>query len=89
METLSAVWHTTWLIVLVILFFNFMIFVHEVGHFLAGKWRGAYIDRFQIWFGRPLWKKKLWGVQWGIGWIPAGGYPGVRFSSPVGIYGGH
>lgn len=88
METLSAVWHTTWLIVLVILFFNFMIFVHEVGHFLAGKWRGAYIDRFQIWFGRPLWKKKLWGVQWGIGWIPAGGFVSLpQLESMEGIEG--
>lgn len=65
---------TAWLIFLVIMFFNVMIFVHELGHFLAGKWRGAYIDRFQIWFGKPVWQKKIGGVQWGIGWIPAGGF---------------
>ncbi len=65
---------TAWLIFLVIMFFNVMIFVHELGHFLAGKWRGAYIDRFQIWFGKPIWQKKINGVQWGIGWIPAGGF---------------
>ena len=51
-----------------------MIFVHELGHFLAGKWRGAYIDRFQIWFGKPIWSKKIRGVEWGVGWIPAGGF---------------
>ena len=65
---------TAWLIFLVVMFFNVMIFVHELGHFLAGKWRGAYIDRFQIWFGKPIWQKKIGGVQWGIGWIPAGGF---------------
>lgn len=65
---------TAWLIFLVVMFFNVMIFVHELGHFLAGKWRGAYIDRFQIWFGKPIWQKKISGVQWGIGWIPAGGF---------------
>ena len=65
---------TAWLIFLVVMFFNVMIFVHELGHFLAGKWRGAYIDRFQIWFGKPIWQKKINGVQWGIGWIPAGGF---------------
>ena len=65
---------TAWLIFLVVMFFNVMIFVHELGHFLAGKWRGAYIDRFQIWFGKPIWSKKIWGVQWGLGWIPAGGF---------------
>ncbi len=65
---------TAWLIFLVIMFFNVMIFVHELGHFLAGKWRGAYIDRFQLWFGKPIWQKEINGVKWGIGWIPAGGF---------------
>lgn len=74
MDTLYTILRTAWLIIAVILFFNIMIFVHELGHFLAGKWRGAYIDRFRIWFGRPIWQKKIWGVQWGIGWIPAGGF---------------
>lgn len=69
-----SILHTIGLILLVVLFFNIMIFVHELGHFLAGKWRGAYIDRFQIWFGKPIWKKEIGGVQWGIGWIPAGGF---------------
>lgn len=74
LDSLLSHLHTAWLIFLVVMFFNFMIFVHELGHFLAGKWRGAYIDRFQIWFGKPLWQKKIGGVQWGIGWIPAGGF---------------
>ncbi len=74
MSTLSSILTTTWLIVLVILFFNLMVFVHELGHFLAARWRGAYADRFQIWFGKPLWQKEIRGVKWGIGWIPAGGF---------------
>lgn len=87
-ETLSGILHATWLIIAVVLFFNFMIFVHELGHFLAGKWRGAYIDRFQIWFGKPLWKKKIAGVQWGIGWIPAGGFVSLpQLESMEGIEG--
>ena len=88
METLTALLYKVGLIALVILFFNFMIFVHELGHFLAGKWRGAYIDRFQIWFGRPIWQKKLWGVQWGLGWIPAGGFVSLpQLESMEGIEG--
>ena len=87
-STLTSILHTAWAILLVVLFFNFMIFVHELGHFLAGKWRGAYIDRFQIWFGRPLWKKKLWGVQFGVGWIPAGGFVSLpQLESMEGIEG--
>ncbi len=74
MSILSSILTTTWLIVQVILFFNLMVFVHELGHFLAARWRGAYADRFQIWFGKPLWQKEIRGVKWGIGWIPAGGF---------------
>lgn len=74
METLLSILQSIGIIFIVIMFFNIMIFVHELGHFLAGKWRGAYIDRFQIWFGKPIWSKKIWGVQWGLGWIPAGGF---------------
>lgn len=74
MEQITSTLYTIGIIILVILFFNLMIFVHELGHFLAGKWRGAYIDRFQIWFGKPIWQKEIGGVKWGLGWIPAGGF---------------
>ena len=62
------------LILVVIAMFNVMIFVHELGHFLAARWRGLQVDRFQIWFGKPIWKKEINGVQYGLGWIPAGGF---------------
>lgn len=62
------------LIIVVIMMFNIMIFVHELGHFLAARWRGLQVDRFQIWFGKPIWKKEINGVQYGLGWIPAGGF---------------
>src|SRR5271156_5773444 len=58
----------------VLLLFNLIIFVHELGHFLAAKWRGLKIERFAIWFGKPIWKKKVNGVEYALGWIPAGGY---------------
>ena len=58
----------------VVLLFNLLIGVHELGHFLAAKWRGLQVDRFAIWFGKPLWKKKIGGVEYALGWIPAGGY---------------
>jgi len=53
---------------------NLLIFVHELGHFLAARWRGMQVDRFAIWFGKPIWKKKINGVEYALGWIPAGGY---------------
>src|SRR5437764_7480612 len=58
----------------VVLLFNLLIFVHELGHFLAAKWRGLKIERFAIWFGKPIWKTKIKGVEYALGSIPAGGY---------------
>ena len=58
----------------VVLIFNLIIGVHEVGHFLAARWRGLKVERFAIWFGKPIWKKKIGGVEYALGWIPAGGY---------------
>lgn len=72
MDTLLSILTTTGIIIGVILLFNLMIFIHELGHFWAARWRRLHVDRFQIWFGKPWWKKEVNGVQWGIGWIPAG-----------------
>ena len=58
----------------VLLLFNLLIFVHELGHFLAARWRGLQIDRFAIWFGKPIWRAKINGVEYALGTIPAGGY---------------
>src|SRR5437879_6425036 len=58
----------------VLLLFNLLIFVHELGHFLAARWRGLKIDRFAIWFGKPIWKTRINGVEHALGSIPAGGY---------------
>lgn len=58
----------------VLLLFNLLIFVHELGHFLAAKWRGLYVEEFALWFGKPLWRKKIAGVWYAINTVPAGGY---------------
>jgi len=63
------------LVVLEALFaLNLLIFVHELGHFLAARWRGMKVERFAIWFGKPIWSTKINGVEYALGWIPAGGY---------------
>src|SRR5581483_11578690 len=58
----------------VVLIFNLIIGVHELGHFLAARWRGLKVERFAIWFGKPLWKKKVGDVEYVLGSIPFGGY---------------
>lgn len=71
------------LILVVVTLFNIIIFVHELGHFLAARWRGLHVDRFQIWFGKPIWKKEINGVQYGMGWIPAGGFVSLPQMAPM------
>ncbi|MDQ3621664.1 MAG: RIP metalloprotease RseP [Verrucomicrobiota bacterium] len=58
----------------VLAIFNLLIIVHELGHFLAARWRGLVIDEFGIWFGKPIWRKKIRGVWYSLGSIPAGGF---------------
>ena len=60
-------------ILVVVLVVGFCIFSHELGHFLAGKWRGLHIDAFSIGF-RKIWGKKINGIEYRIGWLPLGGY---------------
>ncbi len=83
MPTIATVLQIILLIFVVLMIFNIIIFVHELGHFLAGKWRGLQIDRFQIWFGKPIWKKEINGVQYGLGWIPAGGFVALPQMAPM------
>src|SRR5262245_12670964 len=58
----------------VVILFNLLIFVHELGHFLAARWRKLKVERFAIWFGKPIWQKEINGVVYCLGSIPAGGY---------------
>jgi len=67
----------------VILLFNILIIVHELGHFLAAKWCGLQIDKFAIWFGKPLWSKRVDGVDYILGSIPAGGYVALPQMAPM------
>jgi regulator of sigma E protease len=67
----------------VVVLFNFIIIVHELGHFLAAKWRGLHVERFGIWFGKPLWEKEIGGVHYSLGSIPAGGFVALPQMAPM------
>ena len=62
-------------IFILILFFGGSIFIHELGHYLAAKWRKLKIERFSIGFGPRLfgWTNKD-GVDFRISLLPLGGY---------------
>lgn len=60
---------------MVVLLFGGSIFVHELGHFLAARRRGAHVERFSIGFGPAIWSwRGRDGVEYRISWIPVGGY---------------
>ena len=56
-----------------------LVFVHEYGHYIVGRWCGVKADTFSIGFGRKIlgWTDKR-GTEWKIGWLPLGGY--VQFA---------
>jgi regulator of sigma E protease len=67
----------------VILLFNLLILVHELGHFLAARWRGLIVEKFAIWFGKPIWSRRINGVEYRLGSIPAGGYVAIPQLAPM------
>jgi regulator of sigma E protease len=69
----------------VVVLFNLLIIVHELGHFLAARWRGLVIEKFGVWFGKPLWKTKINGIQYSLGSIPFGGFVSVPQLAPMDI----
>ena len=51
-----------------------LVFVHELGHFLAAKLTGMRVDRFSIGFPPRAFGKKIGDTDYCISWIPLGGY---------------
>lgn len=56
-----------------------VVFIHEMGHFLVGRWYGVKVEAFSIGFGKEIWGfNDRRGTRWRLAWIPLGGY--VRFA---------
>lgn len=59
-----------------------LIFVHELGHYFAGRWFGVKADVFSIGFGREIaGYTDSRGTRWKLGWMPMGGY--VKFAGDM------
>src|SRR6201984_777675 len=69
----------------VLALFNLLIIVHEVGHFLAARWRGLYMRKLGTWSVKPLWKKTINGVQYSLGSLPFGGFVALPQLAPMDI----
>jgi regulator of sigma E protease len=66
-----------------ILSFSILIVLHEFGHFITARWFGCRVEKFYLFFNPwfSLWKKKKGDTEYGLGWIPLGGY--VKISGMI------
>ncbi|QEH37309.1 Regulator of sigma-E protease RseP [Aquisphaera giovannonii] len=70
MATLSTFWN----IALVVVGLGFVIFFHELGHFLLAKWNGVKVEKFSIGFGPTLLGFQRGETEYVIAAIPLGGF---------------
>lgn len=57
-----------------LLVLSFLVFFHELGHFLAARYFGVKVHVFSIGFGKQLFSKQWKGTTWQLALIPLGGY---------------
>ena len=71
-----------WYVITFILALGPLIFLHELGHYLVGRWFGVKAETFSIGFGREIvgWNDKR-GTRWKVSWLPLGGY--VKFAGDM------
>jgi regulator of sigma E protease len=71
-----------WTVLSFLLVIGPLIFIHELGHYLVGRWFGVKADVFSIGFGREIagWSDRR-GTRWKLCWLPLGGY--VKFAGDM------
>ena len=70
--------HVIWTIVALLIVLGVVVFIHELGHFLAARWAGVRVNTFSIGFGPAIvkWHDKR-GTQWQLACVPLGGYVSI------------
>jgi regulator of sigma E protease len=73
-----------WYVVPFILILSLIVSIHELGHYLVGRWCGVKIDAFSLGFGPELWARvDSRGTRWRIAALPLGGY--VKFHGDANV----
>ncbi len=59
-----------------ILSLSILVVIHELGHYLTAKWFKCRVEKFYLFFDPwfSLFKKKVGETEYGVGWLPLGGY---------------
>jgi regulator of sigma E protease len=62
---------------------SIIVVLHELGHFLPAKYFKTRVEKFYLFFNPwfSIWKKKIGETEYGLGWLPLGGY--VKISGMV------
>ena len=62
---------------------SIIVVLHEMGHFFPAKYFKTRVEKFYLFFNPwfSLWKKKIGETEYGLGWLPLGGY--VKISGMV------
>lgn len=61
-------------VIFAILVFSFLIFIHELGHFIAAKSFGVKVNEFSLFMGPALFQKEIGETVYSVRCIPLGGY---------------
>lgn len=65
-------------VILAIVLFGVLVFIHELGHFTVAKLSDVYVERFALGFGPAIFKKKWGETEYAICLFPLGGYVKMR-----------
>ncbi len=62
---------------------SILVILHEFGHYITAKWFGCRVEKFYLFFDPwfSLFKKKVGETEYGVGWLPLGGY--VKISGMI------
>ena len=71
---LPAIWSKAWPIIVAILFFGLIIFIHEFGHFIFAKLFGVKVNEFALGMGPTIFKKQGKETKYALHLFPIGGF---------------
>lgn len=85
LETILAInWSSVGLkVAQLLLSLSILVILHEFGHYITAKWFKCRVEKFYLFFDPwfSIFKKKIGDTEYGIGWLPLGGY--VKISGMV------
>ena len=68
----------SWHFLITVLVISFLIFFHELGHFLAARMLKVGVLKFSVGFGQSVYSKTIGDTEYAISAIPLGGYVSLK-----------